>query len=431
MNFCFFALGCKVNLFESQALSKLAEENGHNIVENDADVCVVNSCTVTSTSDHKNIRAIRKLKKNNPNAIIAVAGCMAQVEPEKLKETGLVDLICGTSDRSEIIKLCEDFWLDKNSIPDTSHFRLTKKTFELLPSGVPKGRTRALLKIQDGCDNYCTYCIIPYARGHVRSILLNEAVKQAIELAQNDVKEIVLTGIEISSYGRDLADKPDLVDLISSICEAVPNVRIRLGSLEPRTADIRFCKTLSKYNNLMPHFHLSLQSGSDTVLKRMKRKYSTQTFFENTQLLRQYFKNCSITTDIIVGFPDESDEEFLQTLDFAKKCNFSALHVFPYSKRQGTIAADMPNQIAENIKKERANTLKKLGYQMQTEYLKSFIGETLPVLWEHQDNNNLWCGHAKYHFIVKTNDLKDCKNQYYNAKITDVKDDYLLATVES
>ena len=429
MNFCFFALGCKVNLFESEALSKLAEQNGHKIVDKMADVCVLNSCTVTSTSDHKNIRAIRKLKKLNPNAIIAVAGCMAQIEPEKLKESGLVDLICGTSDRKEIIKLCEDFWIDKNSIPDTSHFRAGQKLFEQLPSGVPRGRTRALLKIQDGCDNYCTYCIIPYARGHVRSLQLNDAINAAINLANNDVKEIVLTGIEISSYGRDLADKPDLVNLIDSICKAVPNVRIRLGSLEPRTADERFCKVLSVHSNLMPHFHLSLQSGCDSVLKRMKRKYSAQTFFNNTELLRKYFPNCSITTDIIVGFPDETDDEFAQTMDFVKKCNFSALHVFPYSRRNGTIAANMPNQIDEQIKKQRANTLKNLGYKLQENYLKSFIGQTLPVLWEHQDADGLWCGHAQYNFIVKTNDKHCFKNQYHNAKIIDVKDDYLISSL--
>lgn len=429
LNFCFFALGCKVNLFESEALSKLAEQSGHKIVDEMADVCVINSCTVTSTSDHKNIRAIRKLKKLNPDAIIAVAGCMAQIEPEKLKETGLVDLVCGTSDRKEIIKLCEDFWLNKNSIPDTSHFRTGQKLFEKLPSGVPRGRTRALLKIQDGCDNYCTYCIIPYARGHVRSLPLEDAVNSAINLANNDVKEIVLTGIEISSYGRDLANKPDLVDLIDAICKAVPNVRIRLGSLEPRTADERFCKMLSIHSNLMPHFHLSLQSGSDSVLKRMKRKYSAQTFFDNIMLLRKYFPNCSITTDIIVGFPDETNEEFAETMDFVKKCNFSAIHVFPYSPRKDTPAASMPNQIDEQIKKQRANTLKNLGYELQNNYLKSFIGQTLSVLWEHQDNDGLWCGHAQYNFIVKTDSKLCSKNKYHDAKIISVKDDCLIASL--
>ena len=429
MKFCFFALGCKVNLFESEALSQLAEKYGHEIVENNADVCVINSCTVTATSDHKNIRAIRKLKKLNPNAIIAVAGCMAQIEPEKLQQSGIVDLVCGTSDRAEIITLCENFWINRNQIPDTSIFRLSSKTFELLPSGVPRGRTRALLKIQDGCDNYCTYCIIPYARGHVRSLPLNDAVKQATELAQSGVKEIVLTGIEISSYGRDLSETYDLIDLIDAICKAVPNTRIRLGSLEPRTVNMRFCQILSAYSNLMPHFHLSLQSGSDTVLKRMKRRYSSELFLNNISILRKYFPNCSITTDIIVGFPDETDEEFLQTIDFIKKCEFSSIHVFPYSPRSGTPAANMPNQISEQVKKQRANKLKEVGLNLQKKYLSSFIGQILHVLWEHQDSDSLWCGHAQYHFIIKTTIRCFQNYHYHDAKIIDVKDDFLIASL--
>lgn len=429
MKFCFFALGCKVNLFESEALSQLASERGHDIVESNADVCIVNSCTVTSTSDHKNIRAIRRLKKLNPEAIIAVAGCMAQVEPEKLLESGIVDLVCGTSDRTEIISLCENFLMDGKNIPDTSSFRSDTRKFELLPSGVPRGRTRALLKIQDGCDNYCTYCIIPYARGHVRSLPLELAVSEAIQLAENDVKEIVLTGIEISSYGRDLEEKPDLIKLIGQICKAVPNVRIRLGSLEPRTTNERFCKELSIYKNLMPHFHLSLQSGSDTVLKRMKRRYTTDIFYENVKLLKKYFPNCSITTDIIVGFPDETEQEFIETMNFAQKCEFSQVHVFPYSPRKNTPASEMPNQIDDKIKKQRADTLKQLAFNLQQKYLSSFIGQTLNVLWEHQDSENFWCGHAQYNFIVKTNSDKCSKNQYHTAEITGVENDTLLANL--
>ncbi len=392
MKFCFFALGCKVNRFESEALAQLAQARGHEIVQHDADVCIINSCTVTASSDHKNIRAIHKLRRENPQAILAVCGCMAQMEPDKLRETGEVDVICGTADRAAVLDLCERRALGEPE-EDTARFRVQPREFEPLPPGVPLGRTRALLKVQDGCDNYCTYCIIPYARGHIRSlpvqtavqqaeqlardgvheILLKvqdgcdnyctyciipyarghirslpvqTAVQQAEQLARDGVHEIVLTGIEISSYGRDLGGDTDLVTLIAAVCRAVPQVRVRLSSLEPRTPDARFCEVLSGISNLMPHFHLSLQSGCDSVLRRMKRRYTTAQFLENVEHLRAAFSDCSITTDLITGFPGETEAEFEQTLDFVRACRFADMHVFPYSPRPGTIAAGLPGQLS-------------------------------------------------------------------------------------
>ena len=243
MKFCFFALGCKVNRFESEALARLAQARGHELVASGADVCIINSCTVTAVSDHKNIRAIHKLRRENPYAVLAVCGCMAQMEPERLKATGEVDLICGTTDRTAVLDLCEK--AARGETEDTARFRAQSRTFEPLPAGVPRGRTHELLKVQDGCDNYCTYCIIPYARGHVRSLPVTEAVAEAVRLAEGGVHEIVLTGIEISSYGRDLDGGADLLALVRAVCTAAPAVRVRLGSLEPRTADARFCAELS------------------------------------------------------------------------------------------------------------------------------------------------------------------------------------------
>lgn len=425
MKFCFFALGCKVNRFESEALARLAQARGHELVTHGADVCIVNSCTVTAVSDHKNIRAIHKLRRENPDAVLAVCGCMAQMEPERLKATGEVDLICGTTDRTAVLDLCEK--AARGETEDTARFRAQTRTFEPLPAGVPRGRTRALLKVQDGCDNYCTYCIIPYARGHVRSLPVTEAVAEAVRLAEGGVHEIVLTGIEISSYGRDLDGGVDLLGLVRAVCTAAPAVRVRLGSLEPRTADARFCAELSGIKNLMPHFHLSLQSGCDSVLARMKRRYTTKQFLENIQKLRAAFPDCSVTTDLIAGFPGETEEEFRQTLEFIRACRFADMHVFPYSPRPGTVAAAMPGQLPVEIRQARAERVKQLAACMREAYLQGFIGRTLPVLWEHKDRKGWWCGHSPYYFPVKTEESGCRKNGYHDAVITGTDGEALLA----
>ena len=304
MKFAFFTLGCKVNLFETQALTQLAASRGHEIVEKDADAVIVNTCTVTSVSDHKNIRAFHKLRKDNPHAVIAACGCFAQTDPDRIRATGEIDLICGTSDRARTLDLCEAAVQGRESPAEADG----GPEYEALPAGIPKGRTRALLKIEDGCNNFCTYCIIPYARGRVRSLPPALAEQETARLQQAGVHEIVLTGIEIASYGRDLQPESSLVDLLCSLLPAHPAVRFRLGSLDPRVVDEDFCRRLAGFDNLAQHFHLSLQSGCDTVLERMGRRYTTEQYYHSVQLLRDAFPDCSVTTDLIVGFPGRSEE---------------------------------------------------------------------------------------------------------------------------
>ena len=299
MKFAFFTLGCKVNLFETQALSQLAQARGHEIVDKDADAVIVNTCTVTSVSDHKNIRAFHKLRRDNPNAVIAACGCFAQTDPERVRATGEIDLICGTRDRAQVIDLCEQAVSGQAVQVHESE----DSGFETLPAGIPHGRTRALLKIEDGCNNFCTYCIIPYARGRVRSLPVEQALEQTARLADAGVHEIVLTGIEIASYGKDFEPQVPLTELLEKLLTAQPNVQFRLGSLDPRAVDDAFCERLAGFANLAQHFHLSMQSGCDTVLRRMNRHYTSEEFYRCVERLRRAFPDCSVTTDLIVGFP--------------------------------------------------------------------------------------------------------------------------------
>lgn len=398
MKFCFATLGCKVNQFETQALSQLAQSRGHTLVQSDADVCILNTCTVTSSGDHKNLRALHKLQKENPHAVIALCGCFAQTESEQAAKLNGVDIVCGTSDRAAVLTLCEQAVHDRKKRYTVSDIR-QQRTFEALPAGVLPGHTRALLKVQDGCDNYCTYCIIPYARGHVRSLPLEIAVTEAKKLADAQVREIIVTGIEIASYGRDLPDHPNLIDLTAALCQAVPQVRIRLGSLEPRMITQEFCDRLCQFDNLACHFHLSLQSGCDATLQRMHRRYTTAQYFACVQRLRTAFPSCSITTDVITGFPGETEDEFAQTMDFLHRCEFASIHVFPYSERTGTPAATMPEVIPPQIRAQRANAVRQLAAQTSRQFCQSFIGEIIPVVLEH-GRTDTQPAHGKWHFAV-------------------------------
>ena len=398
MKFCFATLGCKVNQFETQALAQLAQARGHVLVTADADACVLNTCTVTSSGDHKNLRALHKLQKEHPRAVIALCGCFAQTEPERAAALDGVDIVCGTADRAAVLDLCEQAVHNRKAICTVSDIR-QRREFEQLPAGILPGHTRALLKVQDGCDNYCTYCIIPYARGHVRSLPLQQAVAQAQQLSQQGVREIIVTGIEIASYGRDLPENPTLIDLTAAICAAVPSVRIRLGSLEPRIVTREFCDTLRGYDNLALHFHLSLQSGCDATLQRMHRRYTCAQYFDCVQRLRTAFPSCSITTDVITGFPGETAEEFAQTKAFVQQCAFSAMHVFPYSERAGTVAASMPDAVPQDVRAQRANELRNISIQMGHDFLQQFIGKTISVVLEH-GRADCQPAHGKWHFPV-------------------------------
>ncbi len=383
-------LGCKVNQYETQAIESMLAEHGFEPTDENADVVIVNTCAVTAESGRKSRQAIRHLMQKNPGALVAVSGCYSQIEPENVKDLG-ADIIFGSADRTAFVQAIIDR-LPQEHIDDP----FKRLTIEPLHAGAVAGRTRAMMKIQDGCDNFCTYCIIPYSRGRVRSLPIEEAVKQAKELQEQDFAEIVLTGIEIASYGKDLPGKPTLADVTEAIAKAVPNVRIHFGSIEPTVITEAFCQKLSALGNVCRHFHLSLQSGCDDTLKRMHRKYDTARFFEACQLLRMYFPHCSLTADLIAGFPGESESDFSETLAFVEKCGFSYVHCFPYSVRPGTKAADMEGQLSHALKDERVRRAMELVGRLQTAYLESCVGSTLSVLFEtanegHADNYCLVC----------------------------------------
>ena len=399
MNFCFATLGCKVNQFETQALAQLAQARGHTLVQSDADICILNTCTVTSSGDHKTLRTLHKLQRENPRAVTALCGCFAQTEPERAAAIDGVDIVCGTADRAAVLDLCEQAVHGREPVCTVSDMR-THRTFEALPAGVLPGHTRALLKVQDGCDNYCTYCIIPYARGHVRSLPMAEAVAQAQQLARGGVREIVVTGIEIASYGRDLPERPTLTQLTAALCRAVPDVRIRLGSLEPRIITPEFCDALRRFDNLALHFHLSLQSGCDATLRCMHRRYTTAQYLACVRLLRGAFPTCSITTDVITGFPGETEQEFAQTKAFLRQCAFASVHVFPYSERTGTPAASMPDSVPPSVRAQRADELRALAAGMTRDFLLPFVGKTVSVVLEHARADSQ-PAHSRWHFAVE------------------------------
>ena len=418
MKFAIYTLGCKVNQYESQALEKDFIARGYEPGRFDepCDFYVVNTCTVTAVSDKKSRNALRRARKLNPEAVIGVCGCYAQVHPEDMEKLE-VDVVGGTGDRNAFIDRLEQFRADhRHSVQVDNAFR--RKGFEVLEPGGLGERTRAMLKVEDGCVNFCTYCIIPYARGPIRSLPLDTAVRQVKELRDQGYREVVVTGIEISSWGADLKNGQKPEDLIYAICQAVPEMRVRLGSLEPRTVDPDFCETLKDCKNLCPQFHLSLQSGCDATLQRMHRKYSTDRYLESCRLLRETFPNCAITTDLIVGFPQETEEEFAETLEFLKKAQFAAMHIFPYSRRTGTPAAEMPGQVPQAEKEHRAARAAEVESALREGYQKSFIGATLPVLFEQQDAQGRWTGHTTNYILVAVESERDLHNQMLDVAIT-------------
>ena len=418
MKIAFYTLGCKVNQYETQALEQLVTQRGHSLVpfEEAADAYVINTCTVTAVSDKKSRQVIRRARKSAPDAVIAVCGCYPQTHPDDVEKLG-VDLISGTGDRTGFVDLLEREWSDRQPITALDD-AFSRRTFEPLPAGGLEGRTRAMLKMEDGCVNFCSYCIIPYARGRVRSLPLDDCVRQARELEAAGYREIVLTGIEISSWGQDLEGKPELIEAIEAICQGLsPDTRVRLGSLEPRTITPDFCRRAAALPNLCPHFHLSMQSGCDTVLARMNRKYDSNRYYESVKFLYEVYDRPAITTDLIVGFPGETEEEFQQTLDFIQKCAFSAMHIFPYSKRPGTPAAKLPGQVLNAVKEERAHRAAQIARTMQDAYLDSWVGETVPVLFE-EEREGLWRGHTTRYCEVAVQSAQPLHNQLRQVRLT-------------
>ncbi len=424
MRIAIYTLGCKVNQYETQAMEQELTRRGHEIVPFDgaADAYIVNTCSVTAVSDKKSRQMIRRCRKLNEHAVVAACGCYVQTHSDEAAGLGL-DLIAGTGDRMAFLDLLEQAAREKEPLTlldDALH----RRAFEVLPAGGMAERTRAMLKVEDGCVNFCTYCIIPYARGPVRSLPKAEAVAQTRRLREEGYRELVITGIEISGWGHDLKNGETLIDLLEAVSEAAGEMRLRLGSLEPRTITEEFCRRAARLPNLCPHFHLSMQSGCDGTLRRMNRKYDTARFYESVSLLRQYFDRPAVTTDLITGFPGETEEEFAQTLAFIEKCGFAAMHIFPYSVRPGTKAAAMPDQCTAAVKERRAARAAETAERMKQAYLRDCVGQTYPVLFE-QEKGGLYVGHAPNYCQVGVRG-EDLHNAVRNVKIEAVDGDMLI-----
>ena len=377
----FITLGCKTNFYESQALGEMFKAAGYTVVKSGkADVIVVNTCAVTSMGAQKSRQQIHKAKKENPTAVIVVMGCYSQIDPKALEDSSDIDVLLGTSGRNRIIELVEKAQKGKRQVVHGDIMK--EREFEELGIATDQSRIRATVKIEDGCSNFCTYCIIPYARGPVRSRSLENIVKEVNQLAENGFSEVVLTGIHIGSYGRDLKGKLGLIDVVEAVCNVGGIKRVRLGSVEPVVITEDFVNRAKKLKNLCPQFHLSLQSGCTETLKRMKRRYTAEEYMQAVKLLRANIPETSITTDLMVGFPGETDEEFEESYAFCKAVGFMQMHIFKYSKRPGTVAADMENQVPEQVKEQRSQKMLALEQQMKTEFYNSYKGRTVEVLAE-------------------------------------------------
>ena len=425
MKFAFYTLGCKTNQYETQAMEHLLLEKGHEIgsFEEACDGYVINTCSVTAVADKKNRAVIRRCRRDNPQAVIAVCGCYSQHDPEAVRALG-IDVIGGSGQRQAFVEMLLDAAGEKRHEEQLDN-ALGRREFECLPAGGLEERTRAMLKVQDGCVNFCTYCIIPYTRGPIRSAPLEVAVAQAKELAARGYREIVLTGIEIAGWGQDQPGKPELALLVEEICKAVPDLRIRLGSLEPRVVTEDFCRRLSVFPNLCPQFHLSMQSGSDTVLSRMKRKYDTARYYQSVELLRKFFPECAVTTDMIVAFPGETEEEFAESLAFIRKCAFADMHIFPYSRRPGTPADKMPGQHNNATKETRSRAAIALAEEMSRAYREGFVGRTLEVLFEEREGE-FYTGHAPNYIKVYARG-ENLHNEIRTVTVLEVYRDGVLA----
>ena len=428
MKFAFYTLGCKTNQYETQAMEHLLLEKGHEIgsFEEACDGYVINTCSVTAVADKKNRAVIRRCRRDNPQAVIAVCGCYSQHDPEAVRALG-IDVIGGSGQRQAFVEMLLDAAGEKRHEEQLDN-ALGRREFECLPAGGLEERTRAMLKVQDGCVNFCTYCIIPYTRGPIRSAPLEVAVAQAKELAARGYREIVLTGIEIAGWGQDQPGKPELALLVEEICKAVPDLRIRLGSLEPRVVTEDFCRRLSVFPNLCPQFHLSMQSGSDTVLSRMKRKYDTARYYQSVALLRKFFPECAVTTDMIVAFPGETEEEFAESLAFIRKCAFADMHIFPYSRRPGTPADKMPGQHNNATKEARSRAAIALAEEMSRAYREGFIGRTLEVLFEEREGE-FYTGHAPNYIKVYARG-ENLHNEIRTVTVLEVYRDGVLAELD-
>lgn len=434
LNVSFITLGCKVNQFESEAMMELFEKEGFKIIPacDKSDIFIINTCAVTKESDRKSRQLINKAKRMNKNAIVAAVGCSVQLNSERISEETSVDIVIGTKNKSEIARLIKDKLnnLDVKTIVDK--FK-PHESFEELSISKEHDKTRANIKIQDGCNQFCTYCIIPYVRGPIRSRDSEDIVKEVRNLSENGYKEVVINGIHISSYGKDINKENALISLIENINSIDGNAqngieRIRLGSLEPNIITEEFIQRLSKLDKACDHFHLSLQSGSDTVLQRMNRRYTASEYKEKVDLIRKYMPNSGITTDIIVGFPGETEKEFNETLEFVKKINFSRIHVFKYSIREGTKAATFENQVDEKIKAERSKKLIKLADELAQNFMQHMVGETVSVLIEKKSEDK-YEGYTTNYIRTVVESSTDIDNKIIQVKVIKANNDFITGSL--
>lgn len=423
-------LGCKVNAYETEAMQHLLEEAGYEIVPftQKADVYVINTCSVTNMADRKSRQMLHKAKKNNPDSIVVAAGCYVQTSEKEVLNDLSVDIVIGNDRKHDLVRLLEEYSLD--SVNDTvDDINDGKHDFEELFIDQTKEHTRAFIKVQDGCNQFCSYCIIPYARGRVRSRRFENVIAEVERLAANGFKEVVLTGIHLSSYGVDFEEATGLLELLQAVNAVKGIERIRLGSLEPKIVTEHFASELSKLDKICPHFHLSLQSGCDATLKRMNRKYTTKEYERGCELLRKYFVHPAITTDVIVGFPGETEEEFEQTKAYLEHIHFYEMHIFKYSKRKGTRAAVMPDQIDEQIKAARSEKLIALGHDMSKEFRKFYIGKNEEVLFEEKaviGDKEYFVGYTKEYVKVAKKTAENLENQIVSGRISGMLTDEIL-----
>ena len=416
MKYIITTLGCKVNQYETQAVETLLMEHGHEHAApgESADAVIVNTCAVTAESGRKSRQAIRRLRDENPGAVLAVCGCYSQLEPDEAESLG-ARVIFGASDRVKLVEAVERAVAEGEGCRNIDE-PFKRRAMEHLPAGAVSGRTRAMLKIQDGCVNFCTYCIIPYTRGRLCSLPVEDAARETARLDVEGFRELVLTGIEVASYGVDLPGRPGLADVICACAEAAPDMRIRLSSLEPTVITEEFCRRLAGTKKLCRHFHLSLQSGCDKTLKAMNRKYDTAQFYHATELLREYFPGCALTCDLITGFPGETEEDHAATLEFIRRCAFSDMHIFPYSRRPGTPADKMPGQCQRAVKERRAHEAKLIAQEMKRAFLDASVGAVLPVLFETRDGE-CFTGHSDTYVLVRA-EGEDLRGMTLDVRIT-------------
>ena len=410
----FISLGCKVNQYETNAMSQEFIENGYEVVEftDVADVYIVNTCTVTNIADRKSRQMLRRVKEINPEAVLVACGCYAQVGKDELEKIDDIDLIIGNNEKKDIVEIIENYQNEKNAIiSDVMH----KKEYVEFGTTTYTEKTRAVVKIQDGCDRFCSYCIIPFARGRVRSRKIENIISEVEQIVDNGMQEIVITGIHIASYGKDFNYEITLIDLLEELNKIDGLKRIRLGSIEPTIITEEFVLRLAKLDKICDHFHLSLQSGCDETLRRMNRRYTCKEFEDGTKLLRKAFPNAALTTDVIVGFPGETDDEFNTTYEFLKKIAFYKMHIFKYSQRKGTKAAVMPNQIDGSIKEQRSKVLLGLSDENEEKYNSEYVDKIVEVLFEEKDGD-YYKGHTKNYIEVwaKGDNLE---NKIVNVKV--------------